>query len=60
MTAGEVLEVLVKRCQNIGTVSRMNPAVLAQISERLAREPDMTADKVMAACRSPMNLARYF
>ena len=60
MTEGEVLEVLVKRCQNLGTVSRMNPAVLAQISQRLAKEPGMTAAKVMEACQSPMNLARYF
>lgn len=60
MTEGEVLEVLVKRCQDIGTVKRMNPAVLAQIAARLAAEPGMTPEKVMAACRNPMNMAKYF
>lgn len=60
MTEGEVLEVLVKRCQKLGTVSRMNPAVLAQIARRLAEEPDMTEKKVMEACQNPMNMAKYF
>lgn len=60
MTEGEVLDTLVQRCRNLGTVSRMNPAVLSQIAQRLAAEPDMTEEKVMAACQSPMTMARYF
>ena len=60
MTEGEVLEALVKRCQKLGTVSRMNPFVLAQIARRLAQEPDMTKKKVMEACQNPMNMAKYF
>lgn len=60
MTEGDVLEVLVKRCQNLGTVSRMKPEVLTIISKRLAAEPGMTEEKVMAACRNPMTMAKYF
>ena len=60
MTEGDVLEVLVKRCQNLGTVSRMRPDVLAVVAKRLAAEPGMTEEKVMAACKSPMTMAKYF
>jgi len=60
MTEGEVLEVLVQRCKELGTVARMNTAVLSQVAKRLAAVPGMTADKVMAACRNPMAMAKYF
>ena len=60
MTEGDVLEVLVKRCQNLGTISRMNPDVLAVVAKRLAAEPGMTEEKVMSACKSPMVMAKYF
>jgi len=60
MTEGEVLEVLVKRCQNLGTVSRMNPFVLAEVARGLAKVPGMTEKKVMEACQNPMNMAKYF
>jgi len=60
MTEGEVMEVLVKRCQNLGTVKRMNTAVLSQMSKHLAAIPDMTAEKVMQACQSPAAMLQYF
>lgn len=60
LTEGEVLEILVKRCQNIGTVKRMRPEVLAVVSKRLAAEPGMTEEKVMDCCKSPMAMAKYF
>ena len=60
MTEGDVLEVLVKRCQNLGTVSRMKPEVLTVISKRLAAEPGMTEEKVMAACKNPSKMLEYF
>jgi hypothetical protein len=60
MTEGDVLEVLVKRCQNLGTVSRMQPDVLAVVAKRLAAEPGMTEEKVMDCCKSPMKMAKYF
>lgn len=60
MTEGDVLEVLVKRCQNLGTVSRMNADVLAVVAKRLAAEPGMTEEKVMDCCKNPMAMAKYF
>jgi hypothetical protein len=60
MTEGEVLEVLVKRCQNLGTVSRMNTAVMSQMARRLASFPDMTEEKIMTACQHPANMLKYF
>lgn len=60
MTEGEVMEVLVQRCKNLGTVKRMDTAVMSQIAKRLAAVPDMTAEKVMNACKSPVEMMRYF
>ena len=60
MTEGEVMAVLVKRCKNLGTIKRMDTAVMSQIAKRLAAEPDMTEEKVMDACKSPMAMMRYF
>lgn len=60
MTEGEVLEVLVKRCQNLGTVAKMDTAVLSQMSKQLAKFPDMTEKKIMDACRNPLTMMQYF
>lgn len=60
MTEGEVLEVLVKRCQNLGTVRRMNTAVLSQMARQLATFPDMTEQKIIDACQHPANMLKYF
>lgn len=60
MTEGEVMEVLVKRCQNLGTIKRMNTAVMSQMSKHLAAIPGMTAEKVMNACKNPAEMMRYF
>ena len=60
MTEGEVMEVLVQRCKNLGTVNRMDTAVMSQIAKRLAAVPGMTAEKVMNACKSPAAMLQYF
>lgn len=60
MTEGEVMEVLVQRCKNLGTVARMDTAVMSHIAKRLASIPDMTAEKVMNACKNPAAMLRYF
>jgi hypothetical protein len=60
MTEGEVMEVLVQRCKNLGTVKRMDTAVLSCIAKGLAAVPDMTAKKVMQACQSPAAMMQYF
>ena len=60
MTEGEVMEVLVQRCKNLGTIKRMDTAVMSQLAKRLAAVPGMTAEKVMNACKSPAEMLRYF
>ena len=60
MTEGEVMEVLVQRCKKLGTVKRMDTAVMSQLAKRLAAVPGMTAEKVMNACQSPAAMLQYF
>lgn len=60
MTEGEVLEVIVEHCKELGTTDRMRTDVLSHISKRLASQPGMTPDKVKECCHDPEVMMQYF
>ncbi len=56
MTKEQILDVFRTRCEELGTVKRMNIAVLNRLVDTLSKKPDMTEQKVMDACKNPTKM----
>lgn len=56
MTKEQIMNVFYKRCEELGTVGRMNQAVLSQLADRLSQDSTMTEQKVIDACKSPTKM----